>query len=141
MAHPKPAKISLIGFYLRNLAANLSGNLIIALLNFFSPLAVYEQWRQFLLGGGWIAIPIILVCIVLVGVLLQFIFQRPVAALLEKIHLGETPDIDLQAKARRRLLNLPIILSLVNLCMWTALSLSFLPIMFILINMFQTKTH
>jgi sigma-B regulation protein RsbU (phosphoserine phosphatase) len=135
MAHSKPAKISLIGFYLRNLAANISGNFIIAVLNFFSPLAVYEEWRQFLLGGGWIAIPIILVCIVAVGILVQYIFQRPLAALLEKIHLAETPDIDLQAKARRRLLNLPVILSLVNLSMWIVLSLTFLPIMYILINM------
>jgi len=135
MAHSKPAKIGLIGYYLRNLAANLCGNFIIAVLNFFSPLAVYEEWRQFLLGGGWIAIPIILVCIVSVGILLQSIFQRPLAALLEKIHLGEAPDLDLQAKARRRLLNLPLILSLVNLCMWIALSVTFLPIMYILIKM------
>ena len=117
------------------MAANLSGNFIIAVLNFFSPLAVFEEWRKFLLDGGWIAIPVILVCIVVAGILLQYLVQRPIAALLEKIHLGERPDIDLQDKARRRLLNLPVILSLVNLSMWIALSLSFLPIMYMLIKM------
>lgn len=135
MEHPKPAKISLIGFYLRNIAANLMGNFIIAILNFFSPLAVFAEWRKYLIEGGWIAIPIILVCIVLVGIFLQYLVQRPITALLEKILLGEGLAIDLQAKARRRLLNLPVILSLVNLSMWIALSTVFLPIMYILIKM------
>ena len=135
MDHPKPAKISLIGFYLRNIAANLFGNFIIAVLNFFSPLAVFEEWRKFLIEGGWIAIPIILVCIVFVGIFFQYLVQRPITALIEKIHLGEGLEINLQAKARRRLLNLPIILSLVNISMWIALSTVFLPIMYILIKM------
>ena len=34
MTHPNSAPKSLIGFYLLNLAANLTGNFIIALLNF-----------------------------------------------------------------------------------------------------------
>jgi len=135
MAHPKPVKFSLIGFYLRNMAANLSGNFIIAVLNFFSPLAVFEEWRKFLIEGGWIAIPVILVCIVMVGIFFQYLVQRPITALLEKIHRGEGPEIDLQDKARRRLLNLPVILSLVNFSMWIALSVVFLPIMYLLITM------
>jgi len=135
MAHPKPVKFSLIGFYLRNMAANLSGNFIIAVLNFFSPLAVFEEWRKFLIEGGWIAIPVILVCIVMVGIFFQYLVQRPITALLEMIHRGEGPEIDLQDKARRRLLNLPVILSLVNFSMWIALSVVFLPIMYLLITM------
>lgn len=132
---PKPAKISLIGFYLRNQAANVFGNLIIAVLNFFSPLALYEDWRIFLLGGGWMAIPIIYVCIVSMGVFLQFLLQRPLAAHLEKIRSGQPPDPDLQAQARRRLLNLPVVLALVNLSMWVVLSLVFLPVMSVFIEM------
>ena len=98
MAHPKPVKFSLTGFYLRNIAANLSGNFIIAVLNFFSPLAVFEEWRKFLIEGGWIAIPVILVCIVMVGIFFQYLVQRPITALLEMIHRGEGPEIDLQDK-------------------------------------------
>ena len=135
MEHNNPAKISLIGFYLRNLAANIFGNLIIVVLNFFSPLAVYEDWHTFLMEGGWMAIPIIFACIVSIGVLLQFLLQRPLAAHLEMIRSGRQPGADLQTKARRRLLNLPVVLSIVNLSMWIALSLVFLPTMSVFIEM------
>jgi serine phosphatase RsbU (regulator of sigma subunit) len=135
MEQPKPAKTSLIGFYLRNLAANFSGNFIIAVLNFYTPLAFYEEWREFLSEGGWVAIPIIFACIALIGILLQYIVQRPINALLGKLRLGEEPEAALKAEARRRLLNLPIILALVNIFMWTVLSAIFLPIMYYLINM------
>jgi serine phosphatase RsbU (regulator of sigma subunit) len=135
MEQPKPAKTSLIGFYLRNLAANFSGNFIIAVLNQYTPLSFFEEWREFLSGGGWVAIPIIFACIALIGILLQYIVQRPINALLGKLRLGEEPEAALKAEARRRLLNLPIILALVNIFMWTVLSAIFLPIMYYLINM------
>jgi len=135
MHQPKPAKTGLLGLYLRNVAANLSGNFIIAVLNFYTPLAVFEEWREFLSAGGWVAIPIIIACIALFGIFLQYLAQRPITALLGKIHLPAAPDPALQARARRRLLNLPIILALVNLSMWVVLSAVFLPIMYLLINM------
>ena len=128
-------KPSLIALYLRNLAANLSGNFIIALLNFFTPLALFEAWRDFLAQGGWVAIPLIIALITLMAVFLQHLVQRPVADLLEKIRLGEAPQAELQTQARRRLLNLPLILALVNLCMWVVLTAVFMPIMYFLINM------
>jgi len=135
MHQPKPAKTSLLGLYLRNIAANLSGNFIIAVLNFYTPLAVFEEWREFLSAGGWVAIPIIIACIALFGIFLQYLVQRPITALLGKIRLTAAPDLALQARARRRLLNLPTILALVNLSMWVVLSAVFLPIMYVLINM------
>lgn len=135
MEQPKPAKTSLIGFYLRNLAANLSGNFIIAVLNQYTPLSFFEEWREFLSGGGWVAIPVIIACIALIGILLQYIVQRPISALLGKLRLGEEPEAALKTEARHRLLNLPIILALVNISMWTVLSAIFLPIMYYLINM------
>jgi len=128
-------KPSLVALYLRNLAANLSGNFIIAALNIFTPLALFEAWRDFLAQGGWVAIPLIIALITLMAVFLQYLVQRPVAGLLEKIRLGEAPQAELQTQARRRLLNLPLILALVNLCMWVVLTAVFMPIMYFLINM------
>ena len=61
--------------------------------------------------------------------------QRPISVLLEKLRLGEEPEAALKTEARRRLLNLPIILALVNISMWTVLSAIFLPIIYFLINM------
>ena len=135
MEQPKPAKTSLIGFYLRNLAANLSGNFIIAVLNQYTPLSFFEEWREFLSGGGWVAIPVIIACIAIFAIILQYMVQRPISALLGKLRLGEEPEAALKTEARRRLLNLPIILALVNISMWTVLSAIFLPIMYYLINM------
>jgi sigma-B regulation protein RsbU (phosphoserine phosphatase) len=127
---------SLIGLYLRNVAANLSGNFIIALLNAFTPLTLFETWRDLLAQGGWIAIPLVIALITLIAVFLQYLIQRPVAGLLEKIHLGQTPPAELQTQARRRLLNLPLILALANLGMWVVLTaVFFMPVMCFLIRM------
>ena len=48
---PQPLP-KLTGLYIRNLAANLIGNLIIVLLNIFTPLDFLKDWRAFLAGGG-----------------------------------------------------------------------------------------
>jgi len=48
----------LTSLYIRNLAANLIGNLIIALLNMVTPLEFLKDWLSFLSGGGWVFIPI-----------------------------------------------------------------------------------
>ncbi len=129
-------KPSLIGLYLRNLAANLSGNFIIALLNVFTPLALFKAWRELLAQGGWLAIPLIIVLITSLAVFLQYLIQRPVAGLLQKIRLGQAPQDKLQVQARRRLLNLPLILALVNLGLWVVLTaVVFMPVMYFSINL------
>jgi len=135
MKAPNPAKAGLTGLYLRNFAANIAGNFIIAVLNIFTPLTVFEKWRGFLAKGSWIALPIILGVIVLIAFFLQYLVQRPIAAVLITLQRGGQPEPELQARARRRLLNLPIILALVNISMWIVLSAVLLPIMNLLINM------
>ena len=42
----------LTGLYIRNLAANLIGNLIILLLNIFTPLEFLKDWRILSLRGA-----------------------------------------------------------------------------------------
>ena len=135
MKAAKPFKPGLTGLYLRNFAANISGNFIIAVLNIFTPLAVFEEWRAFLSKGNWAAIPVILAFISLIAVFLQYLVQRPIAAVLKKLQFDEKPEAELQALAGRRLLNLPFILALVNVAMWIVLSALLLPIMSFLINM------
>jgi phosphoserine phosphatase RsbU/P len=135
MGAPAAFKSGLTGLYLRNFAANISGNFIIGVLNIFTPLAVFEEWREFLSKGNWIAIPLILALISLIAVFLQYLIQRPIAAALKKLQRGEKPAEGLHALARRRLLNLPVILALVNFSMWIVLSAVLLPIMSFLIDM------
>jgi sigma-B regulation protein RsbU (phosphoserine phosphatase) len=135
MKAPNLAKACLTGLYLRNLAANFSGNFIIAVLNIFTPLTVFEQWRGFLAKGSWVAIPILLGFIVLIAVFLQSLVQRPIAATLKILQRGGQPEPEIRVRSRRRLLNLPITLALVNFSMWIVLSAVLLPIMNLLIDM------
>lgn len=135
MGAPTSPKPGLTGLYLRNFAANISGNGIIGVLNIFTPLAVFEEWREFLSQGNWVAIPVILAFISLIAVFSQYLVQRPITAALKKLQHGEKPAAGLHALARRRLLNLPIILALVNISMWIVLSAVLIPIMSFLIEM------
>ncbi|MHC4215621.1 MAG: HAMP domain-containing protein, partial [Planctomycetota bacterium] len=135
MAEPLAARPSLIGLYIRNYVANFSGNFIIVLLNFFTPLAVYEDWRATLSEGHWVVVPIVLVAVFTCVTLLQYLVQRPIYALLIKFRSTEKPETELLVKARRRLLNLPYIMVLVNVTLWIVLTALLMPIMNVLINM------
>jgi sigma-B regulation protein RsbU (phosphoserine phosphatase) len=135
MAESNPDRPSLIGLYIRNYIANFSGNFIIVLLNFFTPLAVYENWRATLGEGHWVVIPIVLTAAFIFSTLLQHLVQRPISDLLIKIRSAEKPETELQVKARRRLMNLPYIIALVNVTIWIVLTALLMPIMSFLINM------
>ena len=135
MVESPPVKPTLIGLYVRNYIANFSGNFIIVLLNFFTPLAAYEDWQDTLSEGHWVVIPIALVAIFTLVTFLQHLVQRPVSDVLKKIQSKEKPQSELQMKARRRLLNLPYIMVVVNVTLWIVLTALLMPIMYILINM------
>ena len=127
MGQKKPAKTSLVGLYIRNYAANLTGNFIIVLLNIFTPLEVFRDWQAFLRQGGWIWLLFLAPAVILLVGFLQYLVQRPISTLLNQIHNGEEIDTSLQERARRRLLNLPVIIGLVNLSMWIILTALFAP--------------
>ena len=135
MAESIPVRPSLIGLYIRNYIANFSGNFIIVLLNFFTPLAAYQKWQDTLSEGHWVVIPFAIISIFALVTLLQHFVQRPISDVLKKIQSKEKPQSELQMKARRRLLNLPYIMVLVNVTLWIVLTALLMPIMYVLINM------
>jgi sigma-B regulation protein RsbU (phosphoserine phosphatase) len=135
MAGSPPVKPSLIGLYVRNFLANLSGDFIIILLNFFTPLAVFKNWQAMLIEGQWVVIPIAATAVFLLVILLQYLIQRPISEVLKKIQSKEKPQTELQMKARCRLMNLPYIIALVNVALWVVLSAPFMLGMYFLVEM------
>jgi sigma-B regulation protein RsbU (phosphoserine phosphatase) len=117
----------LIGLYLQNYAANLTGSVIVALLNTFTPLEVFRDWHAFMRQGGWVWLLVFIPLIFLLGNLIQFGAQRPVAAMLSTIDAAMDVDPALQEAAKRRLLNLAFIIAVVNLAMWIVTTGLFIP--------------
>lgn len=125
----------LTGLYIRNLVANLIGNLIIALLNIFTPLDFLKDWRAFLAGGGWALIPLFIITAGIIVSILQFWIQRPISSYLACRAQDEKIHYSLELKARQRLLNLPVFLCLTNLLMWLFLNIIFTPVMYVILDM------
>jgi sigma-B regulation protein RsbU (phosphoserine phosphatase) len=135
MAESLSAKPALIGLYLRNFIANFSGNIIIVILNYFTPLAIFEEWRATLTAGFWIAISFALLSVILFVTLLQYLAQRPISSMVKVILLGEKPEGMLKDKAGRRLLNLPFFTAFINVSVWIIFTALFMPVMYSLIDM------
>jgi len=115
-------KIRLIELYLRNVGANLLGFFIIALLNLFTPLEFFKIQKAFLLAGGWMVILALYPFVVCIGMTLQYIVQRPITEMINRMRQGLNIEAALEEKARRRILNLPVTIGLVNLAMWVGLT-------------------
>ena len=134
MVDTRPAKPRLVGLYLRNLSANITGNLIIVLLNTFTPIEFFKDWQNFLLQGGWVLLIVLIPTIFTTAIVLQHRVQRPITAFQMQIYLGNKVDDILKKQARRRLLNLPVLLALTNLILWTVASIVFTPVLFFVAN-------
>jgi len=133
-SHPtRPSNLR--GLYLRNYSANITGEFIVVLLNIVTPLAVFQDWRNYILEGGWILIPISLVVVISTATLLQYLIQRPIAAMLQKIERQQAVSNALAEQARRRLLNLPFIIAIKNVILWIIFTAVILPIMSRQINL------
>jgi sigma-B regulation protein RsbU (phosphoserine phosphatase) len=115
-------KIRLIELYIRNVAANLLGFLIIALLNLFTPLEFFKIQRAFLLAGGWLVILSFYPLVICIGITLQYIVQRPITEMINHMRQGLKIEAALEEKVRRRILNLPVIIGLINFAMWIGLT-------------------
>ena len=132
----KPQSLpKLTGLYIRNLAANLIGNIIIVLLNIVTPLDFLKDWLSFLSGGGWVVIPIFIITACTIVTILQYLIQRPISRYLTCLGRAEKIQKSVELKAGRRLLNLPVLLGLANLCIWLFLDIILTPVMFALLNM------
>jgi phosphoserine phosphatase RsbU/P len=108
--------------YALNIGANVFGFLIIALLNLFTPLEFFKIQRAFLLAGGWVTIISFYPLVICLGIMLQYIVQRPIADMLNRLRAGQNIETNLEKKAKRRTLNLPVIIGLVNFAMWISLT-------------------
>ncbi len=115
-------KIRLIELYIRNVGANLLGFLIIVLLNLFTPVEFFKIQRAFLLAGGWMVILSFYPVVICLGIGLQYVVQRPVTQVINRMRQGLTIESDLWQKARRRLVNLPFSIGYVNFAMWIGLT-------------------
>ena len=139
METQQSAPARLTSLYVLNFLANFSGNGILIMLNIFTPLAVYENWKAFLRqsgwNSGWIAIPIALFLVVWIVIGLQYLIQRPISISLRQLQSGREPPSDLLENAKRRLVNLPSILALTNLILWVTLTCLFMPVMYYMIDM------
>ncbi len=133
---PKPRSLpKLTSLYIRNLAANLIGNLIIALLNIVTPLEFLKDWVALLSGDGSVWVPIFIITVCIIVTILQYLIQRPISRYLTCLGRAEKIQTSVELKARRRLLNLPVFLGLTNLGMWLFLDIIFTPMMYALLNM------
>ena len=128
----------LTGLYIRNLAANLIGNFTIGLLNFLTPLAFLRDWISFISGGGWVVIPFFIASACIIVTVLQASIQRPISRYLAHLQRHQPIGDALRLNARRRLLNLPILLGMTNLSLWLLLDLLFSPLMYVLLGMTLT---
>jgi sigma-B regulation protein RsbU (phosphoserine phosphatase) len=115
-------KIRLTELYGRNIGANLLGFLIIALLNLFTPVEFFKAQRAFLLAGGWMVILSFYPLVICIGVGLQYIVQRPITQVINRMRQGLEIKTELADLANRRILNLPFIIGLVNFTMWIVLT-------------------
>ena len=115
-------KIHLTELYLRNIGANVLGFFIIALLNLFTPLEFFKIQKAFLLAGGWVNVLSFWPVVICAGIFFQYIVQRPLSQIINRMRQGLIIEADLEAKAKRRILNLPIIIGIVNFAMWIGLT-------------------
>jgi len=115
-------KIRFSYLYALNIGANIFGFLIIALLNLFTPLEFFKIQRAFLLAGGWVTIISFYLLVIGLGIILQYIVQRPISDMINRLRLGLKVEANLEEKAKRRTLNLPVIIGMVNFAMWIGLT-------------------
>jgi sigma-B regulation protein RsbU (phosphoserine phosphatase) len=113
----------LLNLYLINAGVNLICSLVVGVLNLLTPTEFFKLRRSYIVDDGWIYILIIYPVIIAIGTVLLYIVLRP----LKKYFYSKNPKVAGAAnplrRARRRLLRLPITISLLNVSIWTGLSL------------------
>src|SRR5512139_152239 len=99
---------SLLGFYVRNMGANLLGFVVIAILNAFTPLEFFRMQRTFIFTeGGWKLFFFFYPLVLLLVGLLQYRSQYPIQRFFALSASDKPVDPVLKEKACRRTLNLP----------------------------------
>lgn len=109
--------------YLINAGANMIGSLIVGVLNLLTPTEFFKLWRSYFVEEGWIYILMMYPIIIATGAGLQYFAQRPLKRYFDGPKSKDPDKPNLFRRARRRLLVLPPLISLLNVCMWMGLSL------------------
>jgi adenylate cyclase len=106
----------LMELYLHNLLANFLGLIAILALNVFTPLAFFRPWRNFIVNeSGWKSLLFFIPFLLLIAVVCQYQVQRPIKKIADLIRRGDVVPEEIEKNGRRRLLNLPFIISAINL--------------------------
>jgi adenylate cyclase len=110
---------SFLGFYIRNLGANLLGFVVIALLNSFTPLEFFRIQRDYIFTqGGWKVFFLFSPLATVLVILIQYRFQLPISRFFRHASSDPIRAAEIREKAQRRLLNLPVILAFTNLVVY-----------------------
>jgi adenylate cyclase len=110
---------SFLGFYIRNLGANLLGFVVIALLNSFTPLEFFRIQRDYIFTqGGWKVFFLFSPLATFLVILIQYRFQYPISRFFRHESSDPIRASEIRSKAQRRLLNLPFILAFTNLTVY-----------------------
>ena len=123
MVEKSHSKRLLLNLYLVNAGANMIGSLIVGVLNLLTPTEFFKLWRSYIFDEGWIYILMMYPIIIAIGAGLQYIAQRPLKKYFDSVKSKGAGESNLFRRARRRLLLLPPMISLLNISMWTGLSL------------------
>jgi sigma-B regulation protein RsbU (phosphoserine phosphatase) len=115
-------KIRLSHLYALNIGANIIGLFIVALLNLFTPLKFFKVQRAFLLSGGWVMFASFYPLVIGLGIFLQHMVQRPISDIIYRMRFGLKIESKLEKTAKRRILNLPAIIVIINFAMWVGLT-------------------
>jgi class 3 adenylate cyclase len=101
------------------MGANLLGFAVIAVLNAFTPLEFFRMQRTFIFTeGGWKMFFLFYPLVLLLVGLLQYRAQYPLLRFFAQGVSGQPVDAALREKARRRLLNLPFTIALMNVAVY-----------------------
>jgi adenylate cyclase len=116
---PATHKAIFFGLYLRNFGANLFSFGAIVLLNAFTPLDFFKLRQEFFfMEGGWAVFLFFFLLTNLVVLVSQYFLQRPIAMHAAILQQNQKINASLEEKARKRLLNLPYIIALVDMAMF-----------------------
>ena len=113
----------LLNLYLINAGVNMIGAVAMGALNLLTPTEYFKLWRNYFLDGGWIYILMIYPIILVIGGGLQYLAQKPLDLYFKLRTSNDFNQSKIFRRARRRLLMLPPTISLLNISMWTGLSL------------------
>lgn len=123
MNHKGSHKNPLLNLYLINAGVNMFGSLIVGVLNLLTPTEFFELRRSYIVDDGWVYLLFIYPAVIALGTGLQYIALIPLKKYFDSVKSKGTAASKLTRRARRRLVGLPSTISLLNISMWTGLSL------------------